>query len=65
METRCVMCKRETAEYGLICNSCVKFLKWKYKKRWKKELQRVLSEIEPDPSIEDSHSNLNSQRRKK
>ncbi|MBI2449610.1 hypothetical protein HYV49_04915 [Candidatus Pacearchaeota archaeon] len=62
----CLICKKEIAIYnGEVCKNCLQFFQWKYKKKWKKEMKRVIDGIEEAIAYLDSLDNLNNERRKK
>lgn len=47
----CVICKKEIAENGDVCESCLDFFKWKYKKNFQKKISEFRKIMKDTSSI--------------
>jgi len=46
----CLICKKEIEENEEVCHSCIEFFKYKYGKKWEKELKRFLNILKENES---------------
>lgn len=48
---KCKICQKEIDENEEVCNSCIDFFKWKYKKTYCKKLRRFQKIMSRNPSL--------------
>ncbi|VVB79034.1 Uncharacterised protein [uncultured archaeon] len=54
----CSICKKEIEENEEVCHSCIEFFKYKYEKKWERELKRFLDTLkENENALEKTKSN--------
>jgi predicted nucleic acid-binding Zn ribbon protein len=39
MKNNCIVCRKEIADEGEVCESCLEFLKWKHKKKYLEKIR--------------------------